>query len=318
MAKKSSKKIKKSNKKNYKKGYKKIAFFVVFFLIIVLIINIKNSKIKLKNDNTQLIFNNENITLNLEKDILIEDGNIYLSFEDVSRFLDNQIYKEESTGLIITTSTKKIATLKQEDNSITINGSNVQLKSPVIEKKGNIYIAISELESVYDYNFAYNEISNIVVIDSLNKKCIKAYTKKNIKVKKENKAFSNIVEKIKKGQWLYFIEEENNIAKVRTQNGNIGYVKMKNLYNFITEREDFIEQIVNPLPDKILEYDITKKDISTFEKRQNIMNLILQQAIKNDKIYAKIVYNGENNIGYERFKIEVIPYLKECGINTQV
>ena len=64
--------------------------------------------------------------------------------------------------------------------------------------------------------------------------------------------------------------------------------------------------------------DITKEDISSFKKRENIINLILQQAIKNDKMYVKISYSGENNIYYERFKIEVIPILKECGVEIEI
>ena len=59
------------------------------------------------------------------------------------------------------------------------------------------------------------------------------------------------------------------------------------------------------------------KDISTFEKRQNIINLILQEAIKNDKMYVKITYNGAEEQKYDRFKIEITPILSECGIKVE-
>ena len=238
MAKKSSKHIK-SNKKHYNKSYKKIAFIVVLILFIAIITNLTNKSQKLSYANTQIILNNNNITSNLQDDIIIENGKIYMSFNDIQTFLDKTIYQEDETGLVITTSDKKIATFKLNDETITINSSNQKAKNVLIEKEEKKYIAISELESVYDYDFDYISSSNIVTIDSLNKKCIKAYAKKNLKIKEENKTFSTTIENVKKGNWLIYISEENGIAKVRTQNGVIGYVKVKLLDNFVTERDDF-------------------------------------------------------------------------------
>ena len=51
--------------------------------------------------------------------------------------------------------------------------------------------------------------------------------------------------------------------------------------------------------------------------RQNIINLILQEAIKNDKMYVKITYNGAEEQKYDRFKIEITPILSECGIKVE-
>ena len=119
--------------------------------------------------------------------------------------------------------------------------------------------------------------------------------------------------------WLIFINEEDGIAKVRTQTGKIGYVKKKQLDDFVTERENLEENNDNNTQQSnILEYDITKKDISTFEKRQNIINLILQEAIKNGKMYVKIINNGTDSEEYQRFKIESVPMLKECGIKIEI
>ena len=66
-----------------------------------------------------------------------------------------------------------------------------------------------------------------------------AYASKNIKIKEEGKSLSKTIDKVEKGNWLIFISENNGIAKVRTQDGKIGYVKKKYLNNFVTKREDF-------------------------------------------------------------------------------
>ena len=315
MSKKSSKHNKKQ--KNNNKGYKKIAFVVI--LIFIIIIDVRGKKENIKNEKTQIILNNENITSELNKEIIKKDDNIYMSYEDIQKFIDDTIYQEKDTGLIITTGEKKLAVLEEGNENIKINGSNQKVKDAIIEQDGEKYIAISELENVYDYNFTYIEISNIATIDSMSKKSIKAYAKKNIKIKEEKNIVSKTIDKVKKGNWLIFINEEDGIAKVRTQTGKIGYVKKKQLDNFVTERENLEENNDNNTQQSnILEYDITKKDISTFEKRQNIINLILQEAIKNGKMYVKIIYNGTESEEYQRFKIESVPMLKECGIKIEI
>ncbi len=311
MAKNSSKHKKKSNNKSYKK----IAFIIAFIFIII--IGIKINKKEEKSNKMQVIINNENITEDLQDEIKQENDQIYMSFEDIQKFIDSTIYKESETDLIITTSPKKVVTLKKDDENVKINGATQKIKDGVIEENGKDYIAISELENVYDYEFKYTEASNTITIDSLNKKLVKAYVTKNVKIKETNRENSKTVDKVKKGNWLIYISEENKMAKVRTQNGKIGYVKKKYLDNFITEREDIKEEnSENTGVEKQLEYDITKENISTFEKRENVINRILQEAIKNDKIYLKILYNGTDESNYDRFKIEIVPVLKECGIKV--
>ena len=311
MAKKESKHISKKNNKSYKK----IAFVVV--LILIIIIGIKNLNKEPKNKTTEILINNEDVTSKLQDNLVIENDNVYMSFDDIKNLIDSTIYKEEETGLTITTSQKKIASFKEGEENIEINGSIQKEKNVSIEKEGKEYIAISELENVYDYEFKYIETTNIVTIDSLNKKSVKAYMTKKVGVKKEKNALSKTIEKVEKGNWLIFINEEDGVAKIRTQDGKIGYVKKKYLSNFVTEREDFTISASSAIEENKLECDISKKDIKTFEKRKNIINLILQEAIKNDKMYVKIIYNGTEEQKYNRFKIEIVPILTECGIKVE-
>ena len=301
----------KHSTKKYKKTRKKLAYIII--VIIIVIIGIKNKKFQNTYADTQLILNNENITSKLENNIINENGEIYMSLNDVQKFLDETIYQEN--GKIITTSDKKIAVLQQGEDYIEINSSKQELKDIVLEKDEQKYLAISEMKKIYDYEFSYSNKTNIAAIDSLNKKKIKAVARKSLKVKSENNNLSRVIEKVSKGDSLIVInEEENGFVKIRTLNETIGFVKKNLLENFETIREDFEEKNYDIDNKKSLKYDISTKDITTFEKRLDIANLILQEAIKNDKIYVKIIYNGTENEKYTRFKIELKPILKECGI----
>ena len=302
----------KNNKKHNNKGYKRIVFVIV--LILLLLVIIKNKAIKNNYNNLQIVLDNENITEKIESPIIIENEQIYMSYDDIKKFLDKTLYTENETNLIITASDKKVAAINSQNQTLEINGSNVEVKNIFMERDGKKYIAISELKNVYNYDIKNIKKTNIITIDSLNKKSTKAYAKKNLKVKKEKKLLSTNIDEIKKGSWLYFVTEENDYAKIRTQNGFLGYVKKKSLANFVNERDDFVEEIKEFNEEKALKQDVSKDDLTTFEKRKKIINIILQEAIKNDNMYVQLIYTGESNFEYERFKIEVIPVLKECGI----
>lgn len=315
MAIKNSKHIKsKQTKKHYNKSNNKIAFIVVLIFIIALFMSFKAQVRPILYQDIQIILNNENITNNMSYKAINENNKIYMNVEDVKKFLDNTLYYEEESETYITTSSKKLATLKENSESITINGSTLKEESTVIEKDGQKYIAISEMKNVYDYEFEFIAESNVVTIDNLNKKKVKANLKKATKLKEEMGALSKSIGKLKKGEEVICITTAGDKTKIRTQNGVIGYVKSKLLVDIETIREDFIDKSEEKLSDQYLEYDLKDKDISTFEKRQNIINLILQQAIKNGKMYIKLIYNKDKTNDFERFKIEAKPMLEECGV----
>ena len=319
MANKNSKHIKsKQNKKHYNRSNNKIAFIVVFVFAIVLFMSFKSTVKPILYKDTQIVFNNENITESMSDKVLNENNKIYMSVDDVQKFLDNTLYYEEETATYITTSSKKLATLKESSDNITINGSIKKMNNTVIEKEGKKYIAISEMKDVYDYEFEFISSTNIAIIDSLSKKQVKANLKKGTKLKESDGKFSKAIDKLQKGEEVIYIGESGNKAKIRTQDGVIGYVKSKYLINIEAIREDFLDKGQEKKSENYLEYSLNDKDMSTFEKRQNIINLILQQAIKNDKMYVKLLYDKETSNDFERFKIESKPMLEECGITVSL
>ena len=307
-----------SNKKRKKSIKKyKVIFAVVFMIVIVLII--KNSKVKedsIFNSKTQIILDNENITNNLKESLILDDKKIYLSVEDIKKFFDESIYKEDSTNTLITIGNNKVVALKENTNTVLVNGSTIQENNVFINKDGIDYLSISYLATIYNYDLNYIEKTNILVLDSLNKKSEKATIKKKTKLKEYSKFFSRTIITIPKGEEINIIYEQENIAKVRTNDGLIGYIELKKLENKVVEREDFVIENKNISNGNIKEIDITNKDISTFEKRENVINEILQNSVKNSTLNIKIIYLSENSFEFERFKKESVPVLLECGITT--
>ena len=127
---------------------KKKTIVIVFLTIITLIVlfivaYISNEFIILdKNKTTNLVINNKNVTENLKKEILIKEGEIYISKQDLGNFFDKYIYEENETQKIITTYNKKIAEIGFEQNIININGTDKTTQAHAIKEGDSIYVPI--------------------------------------------------------------------------------------------------------------------------------------------------------------------------------
>jgi len=307
-----AKKVVKKDKSNIKRVLK---LAIIIILLIIIFVIVKRQEFDVF-DSITLIISNENVTDNLENDIIIKDEIIYISFEDMKKFIDEDIYQEDKK-IIITTGDKKVARLEIDEDEIVINGSNITIEGhPFKDKENKIYLPISEMEKVYDIDLSYNKNNQIITVDYYSKELIKAYAKKNIDIKSEKRRFSKVIEKVQKGNWLIYISEEDGWAKVRTQSGNIGYVKYKYLTNFVTERENMKIDSENITNQEYLERDITKENISTYKKREKLINTIIREVVKQKYMAVKIKYKKVLNKDWERFKLESKPMLKECGINV--
>lgn len=236
----------KMTKEQIEKKKKRIikTFITILIILLISIIGYKvNDYIILdKNKTINLIINNKNVTSNMKKDVLIENGEIYLSKQDLGNFFDKYIYEDTKTNQIITTYDTKIAAISIDENKININGSNKSTYASVIEKDDTIYIPIKELENVYGIEIEYIENSKVLTIDSVSKEQKKAIVSKNVSVKSSRKFIAKTVDKIKKGDYVIVISENDGYARIRTSNGKLGYIKSNKIANTVTVRENIEEQ----------------------------------------------------------------------------
>ena len=227
-----------------KKKIKKI--FLCFLIIIVLLVAayIANDFIILdKNDKTNLVINNNNITANLKKDIIIEDDIIYLSKEDISNFFDKYIYLEKENNKIITTYEKKIASIGFKQNVININGSNKKIYAHAENRDGTIYLPISEMKDVYGIDINYIKESNVITMDSTDREQKKAMVAKGAAVKSSTGFISKTLDRVEEGSYVIVVSKtDDGWTKIRTKNGKVGYVKNDCITNEVTIRQDMEEE----------------------------------------------------------------------------
>lgn len=218
------------------KGFIVLVILMVIFLVVGFII--LNTPKKVNTDKVGLIINNNNVSSKVKNDVYRdEEGQVFLSVEDVRNYFDKYIlYKD---GKLITTFDTKLAIMENDSKKVTINGTEVTLSNGLLKKDMNIYIPFSDVsEMIYNVQMSYVESSNTVILDSLDREFQTADCAKNTVVKSSPKFLSRAVDKVKKGEKLVFISSKDGWAKVRTQNGKIGYIKEKCVANIYTVRED--------------------------------------------------------------------------------
>ena len=245
---------------NKKKFIRNICISLIALIIVAGIFVVAPNYMKEEDDGKiHLLINNTNLTSSnrLTNDIIIENGVIYLSKSDVSRFFDNYIHYDEKYNQYITTSDTKVATIEVGEYKMEVNGISSAIAGTVIERNGIVYMPFSEMAEVYNIDIQNIEETNTVVVDSLDREQKQAEASKNLSVKLKQRFLSRTVDKVKKGEKLVVISHNSEgWTKVRTESGKIGYVKTKKLANekLVRENLDEIPQIANEKVSIIWDY----------------------------------------------------------------
>ena len=223
---------------------KRITIVLILLVIIACVLVKAQNYIKENTEGqTNLIINNNNVTQRLKHDVKIKDDVVYVSMDDIKNFFDKYIYIEEEINEIVTTYDKKIASIGFDVNKLTMNGAIKKIYASAIKEDDVIYLPISEMKDVYNIELENIEKKGIVTIDSLNREQVKAYTKTKVSVKWKKDIFSKTVGKVSKGDLVIAIsKDDDGWAKIRTENGEVGYVKANKLTNFTTIREELLPE----------------------------------------------------------------------------
>ena len=224
-----------------------VAIFVALaFFILKYAPNYVNTEIT---DKANLVINNSNVTGDLKKDVIIENGVIYISMEDISNFFDPYIYYDEKYNQIITTSDNQVTSMVVGGNTMINNGSSVSTSGTILQRNDTYYIPFSSFKDTYNVEISYIEETNTITVDSKNRKYVVADSKKENSVKAYPTVFSRTVDKLEEQETVTVVqnnESKNNVidgwVEIRTDIGKIGYVKEDALVNELATRESIEEK----------------------------------------------------------------------------
>ena len=304
---------------------KNFIFIIIGVILLGIIACVANNYIIVgKNKMTNLVINNRNVTENLKKDILIENGEIYISKQDLGNFFDKYIYEDQETEQVITTYNKKIAEIGFDKNVVTINGVEKTTYAHAIKKDDTVYLPISELKDVYDIEINNIESTKVLVIDSLSKEQKKAVLNSNQSVKSSKKFIAKTVDRVKKGECVIVISNENGYAKIRTEDGKIGYVKSNKLANEVVARQDMEEEKqiqgkVNLVWDYYSQVATAPDRTDTKMDGVNVVSPSFFSIDKNGKLVENVGERGQAYLEWARNNnCKIWPMVQNAGDSTMM
>lgn len=315
-----NKNVKKNSKNNKRKKIDKYVgrrvtalLIIVAFILIVINLIFENDKEKI--NDLKILYNNEEIKY---ADVVVDsEERIYFSIFDITNIFDSNLYYNDAEKEIITTFNKHVALLKVDETFMVVNDSNINLSAEVKEFNNTVYVPITDMELVYDIEVSYSEEENVLMLDSIDKEKKEAEVIKKTKVKEDKGLFKKTLEKIDVGSTVVVIEEVENYYKIRTENGNIGYVKSNKLSEVKSVRDDYV---VQKLPLNLFTKNTDVKVYENIDFKENHLNVLNPAIINIDsnlKIATNAVVNTDNYSKYVNWadekNIYVMPTLKNSA-----
>lgn len=276
---------------------------ITILILIFLILNLFGDKKHKIPEKISLMLNNE--IVELQKEMYKEEENIYISKEDIVKLFDETLYYNEAEKELITTFNTHIALLKVDETFMVLNDSNVELKGCLTEKDNTVYLPLTDLGIVYDVEIEYSDEYNRVILSSTQEEKKQSITLKKANVYEKSTSFSKKVETLDMSEYVVVLGQEKKYKKVRTENGNIGYIKESKISNEETIREKMVTQaldvnIVDTASDISKQYD---SSILSSDK-QNVVIPIFFTLDKSQRVLDKTNSTTNNFINYTNWANE--------------
>lgn len=161
---------------------------------------------------------------------IFQNGEVYMSYEAVQQLLDSHFYWDAASAKMLLTMADGVREIPVGEGGFTTKSGAPAL----IEQGGNYYLAVDFVSQYTDMDCkVFEEPARVVIRTRWNGlRQVKAVQDTAVRIKGGIK--SKILQEVKAGESLIFLESLTNWTKVSTAQGLIGYVENKT----VSESED--------------------------------------------------------------------------------
>jgi spore germination protein YaaH len=262
-----------------------IVIMAVYLIASVFAVYISINKIADKyrvEDEIIAFFDEGKINLVIEDELIngyappvINGSEIFLPFDIVKKYIDPTIYKEPDGSVVTVTSDDKVIRMRNEDLQAFVNMEPVELDLTARYIDRVLYVPIVVFSDIFKIKATYNNDSDVVIIDYLRNYEHKGFISPEISIGSESENGVTTTKKTavmdsvalrrgksvkeplykeigREGEVVDVYSIEGAWAKVRTEEGIIGYVESR----FLTSSVDYSGITVNLIrrtPDELEE-----------------------------------------------------------------
>ena len=205
-----------------------------------------------KNNKNNLVYRDERI--NLVEPVLEKDGVLYASYFFANEYVSDTIFYDEKEEILTLTNVREVVRLyKDNDNNITFSG--VEGSYPLYENENGLYVPVSMLEDFFKVVIEKGKDERLYIARDkrLENKTGEVNKKTSLRTHPRDKSI--VLEEIEKHSIVTIYSHEGDFARVRSDNGIIGYVPVKNLMsetNIPAESALNVQEWeINPLGEKV-------------------------------------------------------------------
>lgn len=185
----------------------------------------------------------ENQLLKGFPEIKVQKNNIWIPLEMAKQYIDPTLYFDSKNQLVTITLSNEIFRLKINDIEGKRNNEPFTFTIPAIIEKGTVYIPISDLKEIYNLELLYSDKTQILVVEFLGQSHKLGKIKKSgVDLKQGTYFFSTTIAELKKDEQVTLYEVKRDWVKVRTQQGLVGYLSAKSIYE-ITQKPAAMRRI---------------------------------------------------------------------------
>ncbi|MEW8973328.1 MAG: glycosyl hydrolase family 18 protein [Tissierellaceae bacterium] len=216
----------------------------------------------------------EDIPIEDGEPVFLEDEEIYIDFDTVKRYIDEDIFYDEDEEMVIVTDKSRVRRYKIDDNIATVNSKEFIIEKPIKLIHDRIYIPM-EIYDNCNIDINYYPDTNGVVIDYIDMYYLNGEVVlegAHIRTDLDKKA-PILLKDLKIGTSLNVYGEYEQWYKVRTIDGILGFMEKK--YLKLNHTKDLYK---TELMDREGEQDIKSQKINltwdyTYRKLNNVGNI---------------------------------------------
>jgi len=166
----------------------------------------------------------------LETKAKLIEGNVYLSFEDVSELLNDRFYVDTNENWLIYTTPTEIIKSRLEGSTYMIGGSEEDMGHPITVLKGDtIYLALDYVKKYTDFHYElFNDPARVQINKQWDAHTVATVSKDNA-VRLKGGVKSPILREVAEGEEVIILEEMDTWTKVKTDDSLMGYIENKYL-----------------------------------------------------------------------------------------
>lgn len=179
------------------------------------------------NNENNLVYEDQRVALT--EPVLVKDDKIYVSYDFAHNYVNSVIFYDPIERVMTLTNERQIVKLYEGDNQITYG--NITGNYELLMQGDVLYVSSNLIEDLCGVTVKKGDDERLYVAtnESVPQKVATVRRKASLRTHARDKA--NVLENLAKGEKVYVYSEEDGFARVRSENGIIGYLPSKDLKN---------------------------------------------------------------------------------------